>query len=147
MDDATVLPLCNENRAWLVLPPLGFYVADLTITLCSQTADYWAGNYAAVQESNPLARVLLEFDPWLFVGFGVLWGISFSLVLAAWNHRGAVVMSILLTLGHAFGISTWLVRHGVLGWAGIVLVLLAAERVTGRLGRFLKTDPAKNIAR
>ena len=47
------------RRLWLCVPPLIFYLADVSLTLAGQPSAYWRGNYDAVREINPLAHFLL----------------------------------------------------------------------------------------
>ena len=43
-------------RARLAVAPVAMALIDLALTLHGQTGEYWAGEYSAVLESNPLAR-------------------------------------------------------------------------------------------
>lgn len=113
----------------LALPALVCYLGDLSITLAGQPAAYWAGDRDRAIEYNPVARWLLVESPWLFLSVAVVWAAIFTILILRWRHPFAVVMAFLLTLLHAVGMATWLVRHGAAGVVAALAVLIAAERL------------------
>lgn len=104
--------------------------ADVAMTLVGQPAAYWAGNRAAAQDFNPLARGLLEVHPAAFplaaaVGLVVL-AVVFHIRPGA---RFAIVIAFVVTFAQSVAAAGWLIRYGPLGWVGALLVLLIAERL------------------
>lgn len=117
------------TRVWLCFPALLLFCCDVTITLGSQHAVFWAGSYEAVEEGNPLARLLLLLGPWPFVAAAICWALAFSVLMLRGPRSWAVVVSFVLTFSHALGTACWLLRHGVFGMLAAVAVLFAAERI------------------
>jgi len=52
----------------LCLPPLAFSVLDGSLTLAGQSAEYWAGAFARVDETSPTFHHLLAAHPLAFAG-------------------------------------------------------------------------------
>jgi hypothetical protein len=102
------------GRWWLVAPVVGIYVADVALTLSGQPAEYWAGDFATVNEINPVGHALLRLGPWPFLGATAAWLAALVLLTLYWRHRLAEVAVKVLTVGHAVGGACWVARHG--GW-------------------------------
>ena len=117
------------ERAWLCLPALVLYSCDVSITLASQGPAFWAGAYDTVEEGNPLARVLLLLGPWTFVAAALAWAVLFLTVMLVGRRSWGLLLSFGLTFSHALGTACWLTRHGLIGMAAAILVLVAAERL------------------
>lgn len=117
-------------RAWLLLPALIVVAADVFLTLAGQSVEYWAGDYGAAIEANPLAYPFLAAHPSFFVGAAFLWGGVVAGVVLCWTHPCALWLSLAVTFGHAVAGSTWLARFGGVGWAGAVLYLAGAAGFT-----------------
>ena len=85
-------------------------LVDLTLTLFGQPSAYWAGDCGAVLESNPVARVLLTVHPAVMVAAFVpyLAAITFFILRSRTDRSRS--LSLVFTLGHTFGASTWLLR-------------------------------------
>lgn len=98
---------------------------DLIVTLLFQPATYWQGDFQAVHEGNPLARWLLAQSPWCFVTVALLWMLVFSAIVLCWHHSFTFVLTWLITFGHAYGMASWFLAWGTLGWclAATILVL------------------------
>ena len=119
----------HGKRAWLCLPALVLYGCDVSITLASQRPAFWAGAFDTVEEGNPLARVLLLLGPWTFVAAALVWAALFSTVMLVGRRSWAVLLSFGLTFSHALGTACWLPRHGLIGIAAAILLIVAAERL------------------
>jgi hypothetical protein len=83
---------------------------DLVMTLSGQTCAYWAGDYGAVLEANPAARVLLTTHPAAMVVAYVPYLAAIAFLMLRLRPDLARSLALILTLGHAFGASTWLLR-------------------------------------
>lgn len=116
-------------RHRLLLPAVLACAADVAATLAGQGADYWSGRWAAVDEGNPAARLLLQVHPSLFLLAAVASCIVVAVAVYRLNDRLALVVSFLVTFGHAVAASGWLVRFGVAGVVSGVLLLIAFERL------------------
>jgi hypothetical protein len=104
------------------------YCTDVTITLAMQEPAYWQGKHDLAVEGNPVIRPIMLQGPVITLTVALAWATTFSLILLFWRHPWSVVMSFILTLFHACGASTWLLRYGAVG-ALVVLFLLAATAI------------------
>jgi hypothetical protein len=105
-----------RRRLWLCLPPVLCCCLDATLTLTGQSAAYWAGDFAAAQEANPVCLVLLRLHP-LALGVGMLlWAAAFTVAVLRLTRGAAAVLACGLAFSHAFGAATWLFRWGLPGW-------------------------------
>ena len=121
----------TPTRIPLWLSPLTVYAADILLTLAGQPAEYWAGDHSTVREANPLAAGLLVIHPAAFVAAAVVWATVFLLLIRT-GRPWAVVVAFVLTVGHAVGAASWLMRFGPAGWVGGISVLVVAERLWSR---------------
>lgn len=117
------------RQAWLCVAPLVACVCDVALTLQGQDECYWQGDYGEALESNPLAHPFLACHPLIFVAGTLVYAITFMSILRFWKHRLSIVLSFLLTFGHAIGSATWLARKGILGWFALVVLLFLFERL------------------
>ena len=120
----------RPGRAWLCLPPTLACGADVLMTLLGQRREYWGGDYQAVVEFNPAARLLLQVHP---LAFGLAAAVSCALValiVMRVNAGLAVFFSIVVTFCHAVAAASWLARLGVAGIGAAALLLLGVERAT-----------------
>ncbi|MBP3960323.1 hypothetical protein J8F10_34275 [Gemmata sp. G18] len=117
-------------RLWLLLPAVCLFAGDISMTLMGQPDTYWAGDYSTAAEYNPIAYPLLARHPALFVAGMLLWlGLSAALVLW-WRHPITVWLAMAIALGSALGASTWLARHGSIGWLGAIAYLSVAAVIS-----------------
>jgi hypothetical protein len=122
---------CRRCRAWLVVGPALFCLADAGLTLWGQPQGYFAGGYGSGTEGNPVFRPLLTWHPAVFlVGVG-LWVGTVFLAVVALPERFARGASVLVLFAHAFGAGSWLVIEGVAGWIGAVALLVIGRFVLG----------------
>jgi hypothetical protein len=98
------------QHARLAAAPIAMALVDLALTLSGQTSTYWAGDYGAVLESNPAARVLLAMHPIAMVVAYVPYLAAIAIFILRLRPDAARSLALVLTLGHAFGASTWLLR-------------------------------------
>jgi hypothetical protein len=117
-----------RNPLWLPLLPAAVCLADVALTLAGQPAAYWRGDYAAVNEGNPLPRLFLERHPLAFAA-GVaayLAGLTAFALLAP--RRWAAAACLALVCGHGIGAAAWLLRLGPAG-LGLAAALAPALAV------------------
>ena len=93
----------------LCLPPLAFCTLDATLTLLGQSADYWAGNHVRANEASPTFSQLLQSHPAAFVVGNLMWAAMFVGLILLLPDALALIVSIVVTVGHTFGAATWLV--------------------------------------
>ena len=67
----------NDDCLGLCLPPLVFCLLDAAITLFGQSAQYWAGDYAQVNEGSPTFYDLLQIRPAASVVGTLVWILVF----------------------------------------------------------------------
>ena len=92
----------------LCLPPLVFCALDGLLTLAGQSAEYWAGIYAAVDEVSPTFNHLLRLHPAAFAVGILVWAAVFVGILLLLPDTPALIVSIAVTFGHTVGAATWL---------------------------------------
>lgn len=98
----------GQRLLGLCLPPLVFCAADGAMTLVGQPPRYWAGDYAAVNEGAPSFNQLLQIHPAAFAAGLIIWEATLVGLILLLPDALALIVSIAATLGHTFGVSTWL---------------------------------------
>lgn len=126
-------------RGWSAVPAVVLILADAGLTLTSQPAGYWAGDRAAADEVNPLARPLLERGPWPFGAAAVGWAGLVAAVVTRWRHPAAGWLAVGVAAAHAVGGASWLVRMGPWGLPLAVAYLAAAARLAAGCWRSVPT--------
>ena len=127
-------------RLWLYLPSSAACWADVAMTLVGQPARYWADEYAAVDEFNPLARILLAHHPATFAAAAVLAWAAVGAALLVVSRPLAMVIAFVVTFCHAVAAAGWLLKiAGLPGAVGAVLLLVATERLVAL--SWLKANP------
>jgi hypothetical protein len=111
----------------LCVPPLLLCLLDCTLTLVGQSGDYWAGDYARVNEASPTLHQLLQAHPAAFMaGIAAEVVVLFGLVLLLPDTL-ALVVSISASFAHTVGAATWLLYRFHYGFqAACWLILLSA---------------------
>jgi len=100
----------------LCLPPLLFCALDATLTLTGQSAEYWQGQAAHVKEVSPIWHYLLAVHPAAFVAGMAGWAAIFVVVLLLLPDTLALIVSIVVVLGHAGGVADWLLHQFRFGY-------------------------------
>src|SRR5215470_9031853 len=98
----------SPNGWWLVVPPVVMCALDFVLTMHGQSAEYWAGNYAKVNEWSPSFCYYLTLHPVVFVAAGLLWIALFSAIILVAPERLAMTTSVAIVIGHMWGATTWL---------------------------------------
>jgi hypothetical protein len=101
-------PWISRNGLWLVLPPIALCVLDAGLTLYGQSAEYWSGNHAAVNELSPSFQGYLAVHPLVAGAAFLLWIGIFSAVILLLPELLALVVSTAIVLGHMGGAESWL---------------------------------------
>jgi hypothetical protein len=115
----------------LCLPPLVLAVLDGTLTLAGQSAEYWGGEYAEVNEGSPTFRYLLGVHPLAYAGGMATWMAVFVGLILLLPDTLALIVSIAVTFGHTGGAAAWLVWVFAYGYQVANGLLLAAAVVLG----------------
>jgi hypothetical protein len=111
----------------LCLPPLAFAVLDGSLTLAGQSAEYWSGAYARVNEASPTFHDLLAIHPLAFAGGFLGWMAVFVGLILLLPDTLALIVCLVVTLGHTVGAATWIVWRFNYGYQACNgLFLLAA---------------------
>lgn len=120
--------MANKARWWLLLPLWLAFGADLALTLGGQPDCYWNGDRTSAVEANPVAHLLLSFDPLLFVAIATLWPAIVSTLVFWLPIASAGWLSALASVLHVIGAATWLTRFSSYGWlVAIAFLAIAAE--------------------
>jgi len=115
----------------LCLPPLVTWVLDSTLTLLGQSADYWAGNFAAVNEASPTFHQLLQWHPVAFILGCIVWAGIFVGVILLLPDTLSLIISIAVTFGHTVGAATWIVWRFGFQYQACLALLLGAAAILG----------------
>ena len=121
----------SGRRIWLLVPVALTWAVDVGLTLAGQSAGYWAGDFTAADEANPLARPALARGSAAFVGLAVVWWAGLALLVLRTRPRAAFTVAAVAAAGHAIGGAAWLARYGPWGWAGATAYLAAAAEAAG----------------
>jgi hypothetical protein len=98
----------RQRFVGLCLPPLAFGVLDGVLTLAGQSAEYWGGEYARVNEMSPTFNNLLVAHPLAFAVGLLVWFAVFVGIILLLPDTLALSASIAATFGHTVGAATWL---------------------------------------
>src|SRR5215831_14552590 len=115
------------------LLPILLTALDYGLTLAGQAKEYWAGDYARVKEGDPLLHALLAWHPLAFIAVNAALTLGFVGLILLTPRIVAAIFSIMVSVLHWAGASSWLVlggyRHGhELSWgvaAFMIICLLA----------------------
>ena len=107
------------------------------MTLAWQPRGYWTGHYGVANEGNSVFQVLLSSHPVAFEAGMLAWIALFSLVVLTCPRRLALTVALAVSLGHAWGLSTWLVSHLPHGyWLALGLYIATAAAVVYTWDRY-----------
>ena len=106
----------------LCIPPLAFCAFDASITLAGQSADYWSGNYAEVNEASPTFNHLLHIHPTAFAVGTLAWAAMFASIIRA-------------------PMTSILIIFEMTGGYGLVLPLMVANMTAYALARYWRRTP------
>ena len=115
----------------LCLPALLAWALDNTLTLIGQSAEYWAGNYAAVNESSPTFNHLLQVHPAAFALGAVAWAGVFTGIILLLPDALALIIGIAVTLGHTVGAATWILWRFGFGYQTCNALFLGTAIILG----------------
>jgi hypothetical protein len=104
---------------------------DGTLTLVGQSAEYWAGHYAQVNEGSPTFNHLLQFHPAAFAAGLLGWAAIFVVVILLLPDAPALILSIAVTFGHTAGAATWLLYRFQHGYQACNALFLTTAIVLG----------------
>jgi hypothetical protein len=68
-----LIRVVRGSRFWLNVPLVALFTIDIALTLRGQPDEYWAGDYQAVIEKNPIAYSVLVRGPEVFVVLVTVW--------------------------------------------------------------------------
>jgi len=98
----------GTRRLWLCVPPTIFTLGDYVMTMWWQPAGYWAGDYDAACEGNPVVLWCMTVHPTAFHGLTFLWIAAFSFFILKTPRTLALMASLSISFSHAFCTGTWL---------------------------------------
>ena len=78
------------------------------MTIWGQPAEYWAGQYDAAFEANPIVRFFMVIHPAAFHALTVVWIAAFCVAIVKLPPVLARMTSLCITFSHAFCAGTWL---------------------------------------
>lgn len=121
----------KQRLLGLCVPPLLLCLLDITLTLVGQSAQYWAGDYACVNEGSPTFHHLLRIHPAAFAAGILVWVLVFVSAIILLPNVLAFIASIVVTFAHAAGAATWLLFRFQFGYQACNGLFLASAIVVG----------------
>ena len=100
--------LISPNACWLLLPPIALCSLDFGLTFYGQSAEYWSGNYSAVNEISPSFHYYFTIHPLVAAGAALLWMAIFSAMVLLLSEMLALTLVMAIVIGHMAGAATWL---------------------------------------
>jgi len=131
MREERLVETLKQRFFGLCVPPLLLDLADNTLTLVGQPAEYWAGNYARVNEMSPTFHDLLRLHPAAFVAGGLVWIMVFVGGILLLPRTLALIASLAITIGHASCASTWLLYRYHYGYQLACALFLGSAILIG----------------
>jgi rhodanese-related sulfurtransferase len=119
------------RRLRLWAGPVLMCAVDASVTLLGQAATYWAGEYSAAKEANPLGLVLLWWHPAAFAAGAMLSVALYVLLIERLSQHLAKVAAFLALSLHSLGAASWFVQTGPAGWAVALGWLVFASWLLG----------------
>jgi hypothetical protein len=120
------------QRLWLWLPTVVLSAADGFMTLAGQPAAYWEGDFAIVDELNPLAAWFLSLHPLAFAASGVPYLLLVAALIVRLPRPWSAAVAVVIAATHALGVVLWslilfqepwfalvIIGFGVVGLAGV----------------------------
>jgi hypothetical protein len=114
----------------LCLSPAAAATLDAALTLRGQSAEYWAGNYAGVNELSPTFHHLLAYHPLAFVAGFLAWLLIFGTMILLLPRMLALAISLAVTIGHTWGATTWLLHRFHYGYQACEALFVLIARVS-----------------
>lgn len=110
-----------------------FSLFDTGVTLWGQPPEYWAGDYNAINELNPIAAVVLRINPWVFLAFGVLFMLLVSALFLWLRSPADKILLFFAVIMHAAAVSSWTYYRIFVGdfYLGYSLPKLVAAVILG----------------
>src|SRR5882757_1338277 len=96
------------------LLPILLTALDYGLTLAGQPKEYWAGDYGRAHEMDPILHTLLVYHPLAFVAVNAALTLVLVGLILLTPRIVATIFSIMTSLVHWAGASTWLVFQGYL---------------------------------
>lgn len=118
----------HYRRLLLAMPAGLLTVADMAITLWGQPAAYWS-DYARFNEANPASGWLLSHGPWVYLCGKIVYLAVLAGAVVLLPRIFALLGAASFTLGHAFGIMTWLLYEFQASFAWLYLFFPAVTAV------------------
>ena len=143
----------NRCLIGLCIPPILLCIVDVTLTLVGQPSQYWAGNYAYVNEMSPAFNQLLQIHPAAAITGTVAEIMILVACILLLPNTLATILSVAATIGHTTGAATWLLGRFHFGFQlcnGLILlsaILIAIgiqwsrQTASDREHRFWKWSP------
>jgi hypothetical protein len=98
----------KQRLLGLCIAPVLLCALDCTLTLVGQLPQYWAGNYLWANEGSPTFYQLLQLHPAAFIAGIVVWIFVFVACILLLPDVLALIVSVVVTFGHAAGAASWL---------------------------------------
>lgn len=91
----------------LCIPILACVAADVSFTLHGQPSEWWAGNYAAHRELNPVGQIALSYGPFITVLSFCVYAVALCSAAMWMIPQHAGILAITVTFGHILGVHSW----------------------------------------
>lgn len=137
-----VMADCQNRKYWACWWAVAYSLADVSLTLQGQPAEYFAGDFRAAVEQNPLFYPLLAWHPaaFLAVAVGLTAVVAAAIVwLPAKLSRAFAFITI---VSHSIGAASWAIQlPGGMLWT--LLLLVGAYQIDRHLWADLSVKEAE----
>lgn len=106
------MPYFRRKFLGFCLLPILLTALDYGMTLAGQPNEYWAGDYSQARELDPILHTLLVCHPLAFIAVNVALTLVLIGLILLTPRIMAVILSIMTSLIHWAGASTWFFSLG-----------------------------------
>jgi hypothetical protein len=106
-----------------LVPCLFLWLFDLIAILVGQSAGYWAGNFSAAKELNPIFFWFLRKGPDVFIIATAAYIFLLVVILFLVPLRIAIITAYIASIAHLIGVASWMLQMNF-RMVGIILSIL-----------------------
>ena len=113
----------------LALAPAFACTVDASLTMHGQSAAYWSGDTADVNEMSPEPRKLLAISPWLFAIVVAGWIGANGFFVVCTSRLTATIFACSVTIAHVGGAVTWILWSSPYGYQVCILLKVVSGTI------------------
>ena len=117
--------MSKKAKLILMIPAFWACLFDISITIAHQSAEYWSGDLASVNEANPIGSFFMTNHVSGIFVISFLWLVLIGLLGYYLPRKVSRIFLLFVFMVHSVGASTWLLQNYGF-WYVIVFVLINA---------------------